>query len=312
MKSALKLRYPVHAPGGNVLLPEGTTLTEQVVADLIRSSRNESYDLLQVMKHGSIAGNLHKLCNSPPYDRIFSDGIRTKSLFAFLSKVRLPAPLLRIIDFFKVKDPYTYRHILVVFALSMLLAQDFMEDVSDRQAAAQASTTHDLGKFCIPLAVLKKTTRLRLAERQYLEHHSAAGYVLLSYFLKDPRHPAAVTARDHHERCDGSGYPCGHKLDNRIVQIVAVSDVFDALIANRPYRPEAYDLRSALDEITHMATTGAIPWDIAKALINYNRKNRVPISKCKVSKKKRGNPPDNNLYQGAVPTDSCIDIQFDG
>lgn len=308
MQSALILRHPVYAPGGQVLFAEGTMLTDGVIADLIHGAQNQSWVQAKVMEHGSIAGNLHKLCATPPYDRIFSNGSRTRSLFAFLGKAQLPEPLLSIIDFFKRKDPYTYRHILIVFALSMLLAQDFMKDIHDLQAAAQASTTHDLGKFCIPLEVLKKTTLLGQAERQYLEHHSAAGYVLLSYFLKDPRHPAAITARDHHERCDGSGYPCGQKLENRIVQIVAVSDVFDALIANRPYRSAAYDLRSALDEITEMAATGAIPWDIAKALINYSRRRRVPIGQCQVSREKRGHPPANNLYRGVAPTDSCFDI----
>jgi len=312
MAKALKLHYPVHAPDGKVLLPAGAGLTDQVVADLIRAAQNETFELKNVMRHGSIEANLRRISDAPPYDRIFSNCSRTKSLFALMDKAELPAPLFEIIDFFKSNDPYTYRHILIVFALSMLLAQDFIEDTLELQAAAQACTTHDLGKFCIPIAVLKKTTRLGQAERDYLEHHSAAGYVLLSYFFKDPQNPAAITARDHHERCDGSGYPCGTQLSNRIVEIVAVSDVFDALIAKRPYRPTAFDLRTALEEITEMAARGAIPWDIAKALINYNRKERTPIHKCIVSREKRGKPPGDNLYQGVEAAESGPDEPVDG
>jgi HD-GYP domain-containing protein (c-di-GMP phosphodiesterase class II) len=299
MKEALKLLHPVHAPNGKVLLPAGAALTDVVIADLIHSAQQETFGLLKVMQYGSIADNLYRICHAPPYDKIFSDRNRTRSLCALLDQVELPAPVFEILDFFKNSDPYTYRHVLIVFALSVLLAQDFIEDPYELQSAAQACPTHDLGKFCIPLAVLKKTTLLGQAERHYLEHHSAAGYVLLSYFFKDPRHPAAVTARDHHERCDGSGYPRGTQLNNRIVEIVAVCDVFDALIAKRPYRPTAYDLRTALEEITDMAERGAIAWDIAKALINYNRKVRVPIPKCAVSREKRGKPPSDNLYRGA-------------
>lgn len=298
MTKTLKLHYPVHAPDGKVLIHADATLTDQIIADLTRSAQNESFDILKVMHHGSIEANLRRICEVPPYDKIFSNRSRTKSLFALMEKVELPAPLFDIIDFFKNNDPYTYRHILIVFALSMLLAQDFIEDSYELQAAAQACTTHDMGKFCIPIAVLNKSTRLGQAERDYLEHHSAAGYVLLSYYFKDPRNLAAITARDHHERCDGSGYPCGIRLNNRIVEIVAVSDVFDALIAKRPYRPTAFDLRTALEEITDMATIGAIPWDIAKALINYNRKERVPVHQCVVSREKRGQPPGDNLYRG--------------
>ena len=297
MTKTLKLHYPVYAPDGNVLISAGTTLTDQIIADLTCASQKENFDILKVMHHGSIAASLHRICDTPPYDKIFSKRSRTKSLFAMLETVELPAPLLGIIDFFKTNDPYTYRHILIVFALSMLLAQDIIGDAYDLQTAGQACTTHDIGKYCIPIAVLKKTSRLGQAERVYLEHHSAAGYVLLSYFFKDSRSPAAITARDHHERCDGSGYPCGISLNNRIVEIVAVCDVFDALIAQRPYRPTAYDLRTALEEITDMAARGAIPWDIAKALVNYNRKKRVPVHACVVSREKRGKPPGDNLYR---------------
>lgn len=299
MTRALRLHLPVHLPNGNVLLPDGAVLTKNVITELIRTSKNETHQPLRVMQQGTISADLHGFCEGHPYDKIFSDRKRARSLFALMNKVELAAPLFDIIDFFKHSDPYTYRHILIVFALSMLLAQDFIEDPYELQVAAQACTAHDMGKFCVPITVLKKTTRLSQAERNHLEHHSAAGYALMSYFLKNAQHPAAITARDHHERCDGSGYPCGIQLDNRIVEIVAVCDVFDALIAKRPYRPTAYDLRSALEEITAMADRGAIPWDIVKALINCNRKARGPIRRCVISRQKRGQPPSDNLYQGA-------------
>lgn len=301
MTESLKLYKPVHAPDGKLLLPEGAVLTDGSLDELIHASRNEPFDQLKVMAYGSIAGDLDRMCHGPTYDKIFSDRRRTRSLFSLLDQVCLPAPIFKIMDYFKANDPYTYRHVLTVFALSMLLAQDFIADASELQIAAQACPSHDLGKFCIPLSVLKKTTVLGWTERHHLEHHSAAGFVLLSYFFKDPKHPAAITARDHHERCDGSGYPCGIRLTNQIVEIVAVCDIFDALIAKRPYRPTAYDLRTALEEITEMADRGAISWDLAKALINYNRRNRVPVPACVVSREKRGNPPGDNLYRGVSP-----------
>lgn len=312
MTGALRLHFPVHLPNGNVLLPDGAVLTDQAIAELVRTSQKEAHASLKVMQQGTIAANLHELCESHPYDQIFSDPRRTRSLFARLDNVELAAPLFDIIDFFKHKDPYTYRHILIVFGLSMLLAQDFIEDPCELRLAAQACTGHDMGKFCVPVSVLKKTTRLSQAERNLLEHHSIAGYALLSYFLKDPQHPAAITARDHHERCDGSGYPRGIRLDHRIVEIVAVCDVFDALIAKRPYRPTAYDLRSALEEITAMADRGAIPWDIVRALVNCNRKARGPIHRCVVSREKRGHPPSDNLYQDACRLGNVKDRSADG
>ena len=98
-----------------------------------------------------------------------------------------------------------------------------------------------------------KSDPLTLTERGSLEHHAAAGFVLLSYYFQDFQNIGAITARDHHERKDGSGYPCGTLLDDYMVEIVAVSDVYDALISQRPYRPVSYENRTALEEITEMA-----------------------------------------------------------
>ena len=133
-----------------------------------------------------------------------------------------------------------------------------------------------------------------------LSHHAAAGYVLLSYFLKDSNHPAAITARDHHERCDGSGYPRGIALRDRVVEIVAVSDVFDALISPRPYRPIAYDLRTALEEVTVLAQKGTISADVVRALISFNRKDQPPYADCVLPQELRGTPPPGNLYRGVI------------
>jgi HD-GYP domain-containing protein (c-di-GMP phosphodiesterase class II) len=298
MMNALKLHYPVHAPGGQVLLPALSTLTDAMITELIDACPVKAFHFRKITQYGDIAADLGALYDAPPYDQIFAGSSRKKALGVHLDRVELPVPLLEIIDYFKTHDPYTYRHLLVVFALSMLLAQEFIGRADAMQSVAQACISHDLGKFCIPLSVLRKTSRLGQDERCYLEHHSAAGFVLLSYFLRDPRHPAAITARDHHERRDGSGYPRGISLNYPIVEIVAVCDVFDALVAIRPYRPTAYDLRTALEEITDMASRGAISWDVAKALVSCNRKDRPSIRKCIVSREKRGTPPGDNLYLG--------------
>lgn len=297
MTLPLKLRYPVYDLSGKELLSSGSELSAENMADLVRGKTRKKEISLPIMEHGTIASDLQKFCDQPPYSRIFSNPKRHAFLLSALNKADLCAPLFAIIDSFKKLDPYTYRHMLIVFALSMLLAQDLIEDPGLLNDAAIASPTHDLGKYCVPISVLKKSTKLSLTDRHFLEHHSAAGYVLLSYYLEDPQHLAALTARDHHERCDGSGYPRGIALDNRIIQIVAVCDVFDALIAQRPYRPTSYDLRTALEEVTDMAKRGAVEFDIVQALISYNRDDKPNYKNCAVSREKRGVPPEGNLYR---------------
>jgi HD-GYP domain-containing protein (c-di-GMP phosphodiesterase class II) len=123
-----------------------------------------------------------------------------------------------------------------------------------------------------------------------------AGFVLLAYFLGDSRKFPCVVARDHHERKDGSGYPRGIRLADRLVEIVVACDVYDALLSPRPYRKRSYDNRTAIEEITKMAEEGKIGWDIVQFLVSRNRKERPPREECEVSEEKRGKPPEGNLY----------------
>jgi HD-GYP domain-containing protein (c-di-GMP phosphodiesterase class II) len=159
-----------------------------------------------------------------------------------------------------------------------------------------AGPLHDFGKICVPLEILKKETHLRRHEREALEHHTIAGFVLLAYYLKDPGAIAAVIARDHHERLDGSGYPRGISLSSRFVEVVAACDVYDALVSPRPYRKQSYDTRTALEIITTMAEEGRINWNVVQALISHHRKGKPPPEECKVSVEKRGKHPGGNLY----------------
>ena len=299
MDRSLELDFPVTSLNGEELLPAGTLLTADAMDRLMRSAKTRTFAALPLLSHGTIAIDLEGICNNPPYNRIFSDSARKKGVFDRLQRVKLVEPLLGIYDHFKARDPYTYRHILTVFALSLLLAQDLMESRRELALELLSASNHDLGKICVPMTVLKKSTPLSEQERQQLGHHAAAGYVLLSYFLQDPDHPAAITARDHHERRDGSGYPCGIKLENKLVEIVGVCDVFDALITRRPYRSRSYDLRTALETLSQQADQGALSKEIVQALIWLNRKDPRSPEDCRFSKELRGTPPAGNQYKGA-------------
>ncbi|NTV50518.1 MAG: HD domain-containing protein [Geobacteraceae bacterium] len=307
MKKILKLCYPVFTLDRKELLPAGTCLTPETMEELARSARAEKFATMRLMEYGTVAEDLRSYVEQPPYNQIFSKPIRTKAVFDSLRQIEFVQPLLDIYGYFKTHDPYTYRHILTVFALSQLLAQDLFKDSKALSRELLAASSHDFGKACMPLTICNKSTPLNDLEREQLSNHTAAGYVLLSYFLMDPNHPAAITARDHHERCDGSGYPRGIALQDRNVEIVAVSDVFDALISPRPYRPISYDLRTALEEVTVLAVKGAISTDVVRSLISCNRKDQLPYTDCTLSYEQRGTPPPGNLYRGVTPCQYCPD-----
>ena len=301
MEKPLQLSFPVLTLDRRELLPAGAYLTPETMSALVRLARAKTFPTMRLMEYGTIAKDLHSYCEYPPYNQIFSDPKRTKEVFVTMQRVEMVQPLLDIYGYLKAHELYTYRHILTVFALTLLLAQDLLDGRKELSGEAAALPNHDFGKICVPLAVCKKSSPLTEHDQHLLSHHAAAGYVLLSYYYQDPDHPAAITARDHHERCDGSGYPRGIALRDRIVEIVAVGDVFDALISPRPYRPLSYDLRTALEEITVLAESGAVSSDVVRALVSCNRWGQPSFAECALSHEQRGIPPLGNLYRGIKP-----------
>jgi len=99
-----------------------------------------------------------------------------------------------------------------------------------------AALLHDIGKIAVPSEILQKTGPLSKDEMAIIQKHPAASAAILLNFQELASLSPIV--RSHHERMDGSGYPDGLKGDQipEESRIIAVVDVFEALIGTRPYR----------------------------------------------------------------------------
>ena len=292
----LVLRYPVTDLDNRLLLTAGTVLTDEVIAALIASNTDAPYEMHPLLSYGSIRNDLREYLVPLPFRVLFDEQEAIAELIGIMEHVSLISPFLRVLDHFKQHDPYTYRHMLVVYALSGLLHKDLFPDAREWSRNMTTGYIHDVGKINLPLHILNKKTPLTPGERDMTLHHTIAGHVLSCYYLRDPRQIMAVIERDHHERRNGSGHPRGIRLNNPLVEIVAVCDVYDALISSRPYRRVSYDNRSALEMITGMAERKEIGWDIVKALVARNRKVNLHHTKLEISADKRGVSPSGNNY----------------
>jgi two-component system response regulator RpfG len=101
-----------------------------------------------------------------------------------------------------------------------------------------AAPMHDIGKIGIPDSILLKGGPLSEDEESVMKGHPRIGYDILKGSPSKYLSMGAIIALGHHEKYDGSGYPTGlHGEDIPIVaRIVAVADVFDALVTTRPYK----------------------------------------------------------------------------
>ena len=292
--SGTTLQYPVHTLDGLCLLEAGVQINTATLSE-IALRRDDYISPLPLLKFATIESDLVKLLNRPPYDKIFLHEEKISLLLEWMRAVHLVPACLDSLEYFRSNDFYTYRHILMVFALTTLLSHDLLPDSQSRIREALASPIHDIGKICVPLELLKKRTPLSRVELSRIEHHALAGCVLLSYYLQDAGHFAVCVARDHHERKNGCGYPRGISEIDPLIEIIIVSDIYDALVSPRPYRPVCYDNRTAIEEITRLAESGEIGWYAVKALVAHHR--HIPFDPgVWVSSEKRGVSPPGNLY----------------
>lgn len=140
-------------------------------------------------------------------------------------------------DTTELRDPYTAGHQRRVAQLAEAVGRRLgLEE--DRVAGLYlASTIHDIGKIRVPAEILGRPGRLSPLEFALVQQHVPAGYDLLKG-IEFPW-PVADIVGQHHERCDGSGYPNGLHRDELLLEsrILAVCDVVEAMWSHRPYRP---------------------------------------------------------------------------
>jgi len=292
----MKIYYPITTLDGQLLLPAGSEMDDQSMGNLLAAAPQADLKTYSLMDYGTIQQDLFVILDTGPYDVIFSDADARTEILDVIKNVRFVAPVLEVLDYFKSHDGTTYRHMLTIFALTILIARDLVPNYRKRVSEIAHGPTHDFGKICVPLEILKKDQPLTREENDYLRHHTLAGYGLLAYYLRDSRSIAAKVARDHHERMNGRGYPRGIAQQDLIVEIVAVCDVYDALISARPYRPVSYNNRTALEVVTFMAEKGEVGWRAVQSLIAHNRRSKPGHGEIIPSLVKRGTSPPGNLY----------------
>ncbi len=153
-----------------------------------------------------------------------------------------------IMSMSEMRDKYTKGHSDRVAYYAKKIAEAIGLDDKQQSYIYTAGLLHDIGKVGIPDNILLKPGKLTKYEYKIMKYHAVFSYDI----VKDVEQlkPIAECIREHHERCDGSGYPDGlHK--EQLTQggrILAIADVFDALTSDRIYRSKSkYELNEAID-----------------------------------------------------------------
>jgi len=142
------------------------------------------------------------------------------------------------------RDLYTEGHCKRVTEMSLMLGERMGISEYEKDVIKVVGPIHDLGKIGIPDSILLKPAKLTDEEYTVMKSHSIFGEEIMNRF--EILSSEARIIRHHHERYDGGGYPDHLSAEEIPVcsRIIAVSDAYDAMITNRPYRNAA-----TLDEI---------------------------------------------------------------
>jgi putative nucleotidyltransferase with HDIG domain len=163
------------------------------------------------------------------------------------------------------RDPYTFDHQVRVTRLAVGIAEEIGLAQDRIDGLRLAASVHDLGKIVIPLEILNRPARLTETEFALIKTHAQVGYEMLLP-ISFPW-PIADIVRQHHERGDGSGYPCGLTAGQTLLEarILAVADVLEAMSSHRPYRA-ALGIDAAMDEVSKRSA-GLYDTEVVEACI---------------------------------------------
>jgi two-component system response regulator RpfG len=158
--------------------------------------------------------------------------------------------LLRLARAGEYRDEDTGNHVVRMSRYSRLIAETMGRPSEECEIIEHAAPMHDIGKIGIPDDILLKPGKLTLEERAVMQEHAAIGYRILYDSPSCYLQTGAIIAQSHHEHYDGTGYPHGLQGEQipLAARIVAVADVFDALVTRRPYK-SPWPMQLALDHL---------------------------------------------------------------
>ncbi|HET8870026.1 MAG TPA: two-component system response regulator [Aquabacterium sp.] len=136
------------------------------------------------------------------------------------------------------KDNETGNHVIRMSHVARLIGQQAGLGPEALQLLFQTAAMHDVGKIGIPDQILLKPGPLTDEERKVIRTHPQIGADIIGKHDNELLATARTIALTHHERWDGTGYPQGLKGEQIPLfgRIVAIADVFDALVNRRPYK----------------------------------------------------------------------------
>ncbi len=159
-------------------------------------------------------------------NRLCPDSLLGKTLFAYLNQMK-PS-----------ENDMSYSHQLNVALICKVMARWYKLSPQETDLLVYCGFLYDIGKFMLPYDIVWKPGKLSKMEFDLIKTHAFHGYYLLSKFRFNLDEHILNATLQHHERCDGSGYPQELTADqiDPYAKIIAIADVYEAMTSAKTYR----------------------------------------------------------------------------
>jgi HD-GYP domain-containing protein (c-di-GMP phosphodiesterase class II) len=219
--------------GYRILVPNGLTAAEKKLQHQEQEQNNLLEPAMLDSIHHPLTEFWDRIRRGASPDVALCEVVRDQLIASVTNQV----DQIQFLSQIRVRDEFTYSHILDVTTLSIALATKAGFSKKEVKEIALAAILHDLGKLLIPRNIMFKPSRLSEKEFQVMQLHPELGYKMIVEQLRLPQH-IALPAFEHQEMYGGGGYPQGLSKEeiHPYSHVVKIADVYDALTSKRPYK----------------------------------------------------------------------------
>lgn len=268
--AGMKVGRDVLDADGSNLLSAGTVLTENIICNLLERpifsvyideadpiedipGREHLLDDVYVAGYEGAHVRVRKLMESLAADKHWDENLLQGLVRDIMRDLAADgAKAVSQIHNMERTGDYLYHHSLHVAILAALLGRWLGWPRDERCELVAAGLLHDVGKLRIDVALLGKTGKLTEEEFAVVRRHPSHGFDMMRQSAAEVHEGIKAGILQHHERCDGSGYPKGLRREgiSPYGRLIAILDIYDAMAADRVYarRRSPFDIFKVLTE----------------------------------------------------------------
>ncbi len=270
---------------GATVLPSGSVVTKAVLKKV--DAGRPSFPAHE-LKSREIFEDFKALLDEPNYRATLPNDELREKVLRYLGRITLPEPVFEELARMRDMSVILYHHTLATTFLATRLVLEYIFFADDVIKVASATLTRDIGMTRLPPELLKNTDHLSRQEYFRIKRHPVVSLVLLTWYMGDGLN--TLVGLRHHDGGKRQGSP------SKLMDLITMVDIFNALISPRSFRTRCFDVRGALDVLNDMVRNGQANVDLLKLLVATYRTGHETARSIVLSKEKLGYAPSENFY----------------